>query len=694
MRTQHFKKSALAIGIFGALQVHADEKAVSLRPVVVVDEFQQSLVDRIPIDQKELPYTLNVLDREFLDERNFSRPIEALTTLPNITRTEDRKGLGTAQFLSRGFFADVLVDNRVQNQFRGSGQRDDSFVDRYEVLKGPASISFGAIQAGGVINTITKVPQTEQFTDVELRGDHFGSLGLEVDANVGELVPDKVLFRISGAYRDFEFDADETKREEFAIRPVVRVNFSEATTAKASIAYTRKDIRPNSGFPLLANGDIPPEIDTDTFTGYANGDGENEDLLYEAELQHKFLDNLKLTLRGSRQETDFDYQNLSSLYDYSNAGINAYAYAQAAETEQEATFFDAQLAYEAVFWDQPQDFVVGVAYDERSFDRLFSSYVTEGPFPLSTIDQPRFGPTEFGPLTPFTLTNQELHSVYAEAALRPNDWLTLIGGVRHDSLDQETTNIRGPNTFVSTYDDEEVTYRLGATASVTNNLNVYASFAQAFAPQFGVQRNAGAVPAETSDGYEIGVKGAAFNGKLTFEAAWFHTIRKDVAVPDPNNTPTETFVVTVGELEVTGIELTGNLNPVPGLNLTASLGTTDIDVIDSGGGAVTEPVFPGVTGSAYGSYVLQSGTLSGLKLGGGFRHVGERNGPIADFESYTIVDLNFSYPIMKNTTVHLDVLNVSDERYVESSAGFAQRLNGGAVLGPPRTAVLTVRSRF
>ena len=65
----------------------------------------------------------------------------------------------------------------MQNNFRGSGARDDSFVERYEVLKGPASISLGPIGAGGVINTVTKVPESEPFTALDLRGDHFGTAG-------------------------------------------------------------------------------------------------------------------------------------------------------------------------------------------------------------------------------------------------------------------------------------------------------------------------------------------------------------------------------------------------------------------------------------------------------------------------------------------------------------------------------------
>lgn len=715
MKKQHvkpFKKSALALAMLAALQTNAqeggvltadsDNKVSALEETIVVGKFQQSLINRIPITPAELPYTLNVLDRDFLDARNFTRPIEALTTLPNILRTEDRLGTGTAGFLSRGFAAPILVDNRVQNNFRGSGARDDSFVERYEVLKGPASISLGPIGAGGVINTVTKAPVETQFSSVELRADQFGSVGGEFDANIGEL-GSNVLLRISGAYRDFQFDADETERETIAIRPVITVDISSATSARASVAYTNNKVNPNTGFPLLSNGDIPSQIDTDTFTGFANGEGEAEDVLFDAEINHQFLDNLKLTVRGSQQETDFDYKNTSGLYNYNSAdggpgiGLNdpyVYSYSGGAETESEATFYDIQLAYHVDFWGEQQDLVIGVAYDERSFERLFSAFAGVGPFRLDNAGNDRIGAGDIGPLAPFTITDSELNSIFLEAAIRPNDWLTLSGGLRHDDLDQVTVNFRRGRRFESAYDDDELTFRLGASAEVTDSLNVYASFAQAFVPQFGVSRGDDPVEAETSEGYEVGVKGSAFDGRLTFESGFFYTTRENVSVRDPNNLPNEAFVVTVGELEIQGFEFSGNLSLVEGLNLTANLGVTDIDVTKAGNDEITAAVFPEETGSLYLSYKLQSGPLLGLSLGGGFRYVGKREGPVVDFDSYTIADVNISYPINDDLVVSFDILNVADELYVENSSSFAQKLSGGSVLGAPRTAVLTLRSKF
>lgn len=700
------KRTLLALAITASFGVNAQENSAQstsieekakddIEVIVVAGEFQQSLVNRIPVTTQELPFTLDVIDGDFLNDRNFARPIEALTTLPNIFRTEDRQGTGGTQFLSRGFDAPILVDNRVQNNFRGAGSRDSSFVERYEVLKGPASIASGPVGGGGIINTVTKSPHQERAANVKVRADHFGSAGVDFDTNIGEIDnSDAFLFRVSGAYRDFKFDADTVGRETIAIRPVATFNIGSATSAKASIAYTEHTVTPTSGFPLLQNGDIPDGIDTDTFAGYENSEGEVKDNLANLEVTHNFLDNLKLTLRGSKQKTDFDYQNTSGLYNYSrdDSGLEAtYAFPQTAETESEATFADAQLAYTTQLWGHDQNIAIGIAHDERSFERLFNTYAYDGPFSLADIDQPRFGSGGTGEPEPFTLTDSTLKSVFAEAALRPSERLTILAGIRYDDLVQDTTNFRRGNAFLSEFDDSELTIRLGASFETSDTINVYASYAQAFVPQFGVRRDNGAVAAETSESYELGAKGSAFNDVISFQAGIFHTLRKDVALQDPTNTATEAFVVSAGELEVQGIEFSSHIYPIDALSIAFNVGYTNVDVTQAGDDEISAPVFPELTSSLYVDYAIDSGAFEGLSIGGGVRYVGEQEGPLVDWNSYAVIDFNLGYQINDSVELSFDILNVADKKYVENtSTPVVNRLTGGAVLGAPLTAVLTL----
>jgi iron complex outermembrane receptor protein len=684
--------TAIALALGAPMAFAEDEKAVEedIEKIVVTGEFQQSLINRISVTPKELPFTLDVIDSDFLDARNFTRPIDALTTLPNIARGVDILGTGTSNFISRGFDAPILVDNRYQNDFRGMGARDDSFVERYEILKGPASISSGPVGAGGIINTVTKIPTAVSNTGIKLRVDQFGSAGADFDVNVGELNnSDTVLLRVSGAYRDVKFDADNAGLTTTAIRPVVIFNISSETSIKASAAYRDVKSNPNYGFPLTNEGEIPDIIDTDTFTGFVDGESNTKDTLYDIELNHQFLDNLKLTVRGSKQSTDNDYKHMGGIYSYDGLTTGDYTYISenAAKNKVEATFVDAQLAYQANFWGQTQDFVIGVANAKNDWTREFSENYSWEQLPLDQIGEPIYGwdDENYGDYYLFQSTNQKLKSIFAEAAIRPNEELTITAGIRYDDLEED--NFRGGPYG---YSDSELTTRLGASYAISSDINVYASFAQAFVPQYRPKLDGTPTEAETSDGLEFGLKGSALNNRMSFQTALFSTIRKGVAITDRDNPD---YVITIGETDVKGIEFSSVTMLTEALNLTFNIGYSDIDISDEDKTRdIDVPVYPNVTGSIYLDYEVLSGSLEGLTLSGGLRNVGESEGPKKTWDAYNIVDLNANYPVTENINVSIGVLNLTDEKYIENtSSPSVNSYHYGAVLGAPRTVTMTLR---
>jgi len=663
-------------------------KDEEIEKIVVTNKFQQSLINRIPVTQKELPFTLDVIDSELLENRNFTRPIEALTTLPNIARTEDRLGTGTTSFLSRGFEAPVLVDNRFQVNFRGMGSRDDSFVERYEILKGPASIASGPVGAGGIINTVTKTPTEIKSVDLKLRADQFGSAGVDFDVNFGELNDSgTVLVRISGAHRDFKFDADHATRVTTAIRPVAIFNIGSDTSIKTSVAYRKNESNPYGGFPLTSEGEIPEGIETDTFTGFVDGDSNIEDVLYDVELNHDFLDNLKLTVRGSKQSTDNEYKHLGGIYSYDGltTGDHTYISENAAKNSMDASFIDAQLAYQTHYQGLSQDFVIGIANSGNDWKREFSENYRWEKLSLDQIGDPIYGwdDESYGNYYLFQSTDQKLKSIFAEAALRPNEDLTITAGIRYDDLEQNNFR-RGDYGF----DDSEITTRLGASYTLSDNINLYGSFAQAFIPQYRALKD-GEPKAETSDGIEFGVKGTIFDNIMSFQTAVFSTKRKDVAVTDSENPD---YAVLAGEVDVQGIEFSSTTMLTESLTLAFNAGYTDIEVSEEDKlKGVTALVFPEVTGSLYLNYEAFSGVLEGLNLSGGLRHVGESEGG-KTWDGYNVADINASYPVTENINLSLGILNLTDEKYIENTqtAG-VNKFTYGAVLGAPRTFTMTLR---
>ena len=55
--------------------------------------------------------------------------------------------------------------------------------ERAEVLKGISGMQQGVSAPGGLVNWVTKVPQTEAFSNVTIGGDEMGGLSLHLDTN-------------------------------------------------------------------------------------------------------------------------------------------------------------------------------------------------------------------------------------------------------------------------------------------------------------------------------------------------------------------------------------------------------------------------------------------------------------------------------------------------------------------------------
>lgn len=682
-----------------------DIDTADVERITVVGSFQQSVIDRIPISVQELPFTLDTYDRDQIDLRNFTNPADALALLPNIDLGVDTWNLGFQTLTVRGYVADVLVNNRLQNIW---GARDDSFVERYEILKGPASITLGPTNPGGVINTVTKSPKMQRFYGYELSTDQFDTIEIEIDANTGALdEAGKIRSRFSGAYRDIDYAADPESRRQLAFRPVLEIDLTDKTRLQTSVSVLSSDGRPNLGFPLLSNGDTPPGLDADSFLGADNSLADGNDTFYETQLAHDFLDSLKLVVRGSYQKSTLNYRNFNGFYNYTyddgvpGIGIDnqiVYGYAGEGLFESENNFLDAQLSFDMDVWGQRQDIVFGVSYTDNKFN-LFNgiSSGNYGPIPVSDLGEPiRISDFDLGEPAPFTFGNErELVSAFAEFVVRPSDWLSVVGGLRYDEADQSASFFGSPTSSLK---QDDITFRLGVSAEIRQGINLYLSVAESFVPQDGLTFELEPMPVAVGISYEIGAKGRAFNNTLKFQAALFSTTREDIAVRDlENSTPgIDTFFTTIGEQRNEGFELSANWQMTDAVTVDINYGYLDVEFIEGSDviGFVENP--PDQNANILISYTFDEASLSGLTLGAGVRYVGERESaqsPGFSFPDFTVFDAYASLPLGE-MTLSLNAFNISDELYLENAGAGTGLVTGGNVFGAPRTFRFSVRGSF
>jgi catecholate siderophore receptor len=116
-----------------------------------------SIGGKEPTAIRDIPQTVNVINRAVLEAQAASSMTEALRNVPGITISAGEGGQIGDNINLRGFSArtDIYLDG-----FRDRGQytRDTFSLEAIEVLKGPSSMLFGRGSTGGVINQVSKKP--------------------------------------------------------------------------------------------------------------------------------------------------------------------------------------------------------------------------------------------------------------------------------------------------------------------------------------------------------------------------------------------------------------------------------------------------------------------------------------------------------------------------------------------------------
>lgn len=683
--------------------------------VVIGQRFQNSLVNRLPIDPEKLPYSVEIIDEEALHDRGVFNPLDILETLPNVVRRQTQYLPTGGSYLIRGLYGTVLTNNRPENDSRGSGRRDSSQIERIEVLKGPVSILLGPVIPGGVVNQVTKSPEDTDFVELIGRAGSYGTYRVEADVNDGALFGSNIFSgRLTLAQEDQQSPQDPANVETFSVRPVLEANFTDRTRAQASVSYTKRESVPFSQTAVNSDGSVPETIDEETYFGVPSVQA-GEDTYYDAEFQHEFLDSLKLVVRGSYQDTDFDYQTSQNGYNYAGGrgfgpgDTDAYVYYSVGYRDTEVKYGDVQLVGNFDAFGQRQDWVVGASSQATTFASFWAFGGVLGIVDITDIESAVYGVPDYNlALTPYRDIEDELSSVYAETNFRPTDRLTIVAGARYD--DYEQTNLATGD--VSTTDD--TTFRIGATYELPAGLNAYVSYAESFVPQSGMVLRPGEsytdpnalsdpIDPETATNYEAGLKGSLFDGRVGLTAAIFSLTRQNVSTSDPNNQPTfPGYVVATGEQKHEGIELSARFEVSEAVNLDLSYGYVDAEitnVISAGSGEdVGDPValVPSHTFSAYGTYTVQDGPAQDLRLGLGVRGISERPAPRWGlvYDGYTLVDALVAYPISENIDVQLNVHNLLDEEYRETVGYNNGTTGGGHRFGNPRSAYATIRARF
>ncbi|PSB67411.1 TonB-dependent siderophore receptor, partial [filamentous cyanobacterium CCP1] len=209
---------------------------------------------------REVPQSIQVLPQRVLEDQQVNRLSEALRNVSGV-EVGDSFGDSLDRINIRGFQADVFLENGFRRgSFSSPGLSDTEFIERVEVLKGPASVLYGNLEPGGVVNIIPRQPESDP--SYTFRGV-IGSFGLfrpsidltgPIDDNGQFLYRFGALYEREDGFRDYDQDLDR-----YVIAPSLTWNLSDRTSLAFNLTYADTARPFDRGLPAIRDrvADVP-----------------------------------------------------------------------------------------------------------------------------------------------------------------------------------------------------------------------------------------------------------------------------------------------------------------------------------------------------------------------------------------------------------------------------------------------------
>jgi iron complex outermembrane recepter protein len=617
---------------------------------------------------RDIPQSIQVIPRQVIDDQKVQRISDVLRNVSGVIAKPTNSTADT--YTIRGFD----TTENLRNGFRQdsfTGFTDTANIERVEVLKGPASVLYGQLEPGGVVNYVTKQPLSEPYYSAEFTAGSYSYYRPSIDIS-GPLNPDKsVLYRLNVAYENSGGFRDFADTEVFTIAPSLTVKFSENTTLNIEYEYINRKNNYDLGLlPIKESFDFPISFNF----GEPNDSYKLEGSRVTAILNHRFNQDWQFKSGYSAQIVDTQRSNVQPL-DFQNPfeadGRNVLRrYNQVADYSREFSWqndligkfntgsIEHQLLLGVEFGRSVFGFPFRISYDVAPLDFYNPVYGAAIP---TTFDE---GFQEE------RTTNRVGLYLQDQIALSPNFKL-LVGGrfdfvrLKNESV-ADLINNSDPTTTRRYY--EAFSPRVGLVYQPIKPLSLYASYTRAFKPdEFSITADGSPLEPQKGTQYEVGIKGEFFDGKLAATLAAYEITKTNVATTDINNPD---FSIAAGEVKSRGIELDVTGEILPGWNVIASYAHNDTYVSEDNSLPVGQRLSnaPRNSASLWTTYEIQKGNLKGLGIGAGLFFVGDREATLPNtitIPSYIRTDATIFYK-QPNYQLGLSFKNLFDTKYYDS----------------------------
>jgi iron complex outermembrane receptor protein len=627
----------------------------------------------------DVPQSIQVVPRDVIDDQQVLDLTSALRNVSGI-QAGTNAGNRSESFTIRGFRSSyyaidsIMLSPAIETN---DSYRDMANIERIEVLKGPASVLYGRGDPGGLINIVTKQPKFERAMNfsVQAGSNDFVRGQIDVTGPVDAAKTLAVRFIAAAQTGDTFRDVFQPYRRQFLSGSVLWEP-DDRTRIIASLTYAHQLNQTDRGIIATtdADGDLVVNLPRTRFLGEEWATTESGRYEFNYRIERELADWLTVRQIGHYDEGKLD---LFGINYGTTVAVNATTGARtvtrtAVEQHEQNHNYDAQADMVARFKTGGigHTVVIGGEYVKSFRFRTFA----RATLARIDIDNPVYGAQ---PGTFVRTADREVsaksYSAYFQDQIDIGDHFNLLAGVRYDHARQSDF---GSTQYAS--DDKAWSPRLGVVFKPVSNVSLFADFTRSFQSKPEPTIDGKPIDPEKGKQYEAGIKAELFGGRLAGTVSVYQLTRENVTQQDPNNVG---YNINAGVQRARGVELDLSGSVRPGVKVIANGAYTDATVRQSTDYAKGNQLIgvPKWSGSVWVTLEPVAGPLRDFGLGAGVFAASNRQGDLENsfaIGSYTRFDSSVWYKLADKVRLTLNVKNITNQYYLESSVSRAQVVPG------------------
>lgn len=482
----------------------------------------------------ETPYSTNVTNKTLINDIQALRIGDTYEYTTGVF-TSDQRADGV---IVRGFELDLqnIQVNGMPGLISRFGSPTTANVEKVEILKAPASVLYGSMETGGLINIITKKPQAQDKITISTSYSTFlsNNSGLGDDNSITTsfdargTLKDGLYYRFIMVSEALESFRTKVEYDNFYIYPSLLWDLSDQTSVLFSFEYGKEKGSADDGLVVI-NNDISTIASINTVYQEEDDYDNDEGKTISVNLEHDFNNDSFLNIAW-RSVFHIDerksYEN-RSVDDNTQTLIRRYRHQY---NERTWHTIDSNYSFKINIGSFVHNIMAGasLAYRITNYDRLGWGNNLSG----INIYNPLYGENSSANEDNKRKTQYESKAIYFQDKIDLSEDLILVGSLRLDKTKVDFVCIRGKNSSCidNKTSSKNIVASLGTVYSINPLISIYANIGQSYDPISAqkVDIKGEGLDSEESQQIEVGAK-FNINEKFNTKVSIYKTNKTNVS---------------------------------------------------------------------------------------------------------------------------------------------------------------------